>query len=722
VFNADRAITQSTQDRLNRAIFAKYLARCMLDHRDPDSLVVGLYGTWGVGKTSLINLVLEEMNSAASNSLDEEKPIILNFSPWSYSGQGQLIYSFFRRLSSALRSADYLENANQIIYLLELYVSFFTQKPVPARLRLPRTWWNRIFHPHDESYGWEAGRDLTQVKAELNELLRKQKHKIIIMIDNISRLQQQEIKQIFQIVKSIGDFSNTAYLLAFDKEQVVKAINQMDGSGGEAFVEKLIQLPFDVPPILLQDLEAIFIDRLQDVIKIVPQEAWNIEYWSDIYYGSLKYFFHHCRDISRYANTLSFSYPRLRDVVNPVDFFALTAIEVFSPAIYFAIRDNKDLFTDLLDHVYELTPERIDKAKLRCNEIISRDSRVSYDVMLELLMQLFPRIRRIYLPGTRYHHEEASARKWRRLCSPDMFDLYFRLSMQTGQILSSEFMTFLASAGDATAFDHILIRLNQDGRIAQFLDQLDSKLIEHIPKEDIQSIINALIDNGDLFPEGLHSELSLDTPMRIHRIIRRLLERMKTQEERFILLQTAIAKATKSLYIIAHELQQQDKEHLEDVDPMAPQTFRLLSNEQLELLHQLANSRISLWAKNGSLIDHPKLLSILFAWKTWNKHNECQQFVYEAVKTDRGLIAFLTAALTGPIEQAMKKNEKQTDWMNALDNITAFIPVKDIEAHAKLLFEDNYFEKLREKEQLSLMIFLDLVKPETQKTIPQTLG
>ena len=120
MFDADRPITKTEQDKLDRSTFAKYLARCMLDHQEPDSLVVGLYGGWGVGKTSVINLVVEELNFAETNLPDDEKPIILNFSPWSYSGQNQLIYSFFRRLSSVLRSVPYLENSDRIIYLLEL--------------------------------------------------------------------------------------------------------------------------------------------------------------------------------------------------------------------------------------------------------------------------------------------------------------------------------------------------------------------------------------------------------------------------------------------------------------------------------------------------------------------------------------------------------------------------------------------------------------------------
>ncbi len=716
MFDADRPITKSEQDRLNRTIFAKYLARCMLDHKDPDSLVIGLYGGFGVGKTSVINLVLEELNFAASNLEDKDKPIILNFSAWSYSGQNQLIYSFFRRLSSALRSVAYLENSARIIYLLELYASFFTHQPVPRALRQKKhSWFSK------DAYGWESGRDLTLVKAELNELLRNQKHKIIIMVDNISRLYPEEIKQMFQIVKSMADYANTVYLLAFDKHQVEYALDEIDGSNNKALIEKIVQLPFEVPPILQQDLENILADRLSDILTTVPEGTWNTEYWADIYYSSLKFLFENCRDITRYVNILKFSYSRLRDIVNPVDFFALTAIEVFLPQIYFGIRDNKDLFTDLLDNVYPLDEERTKKDKARCDEILARNQRLSRDALLELLFHLFPRIRRLYQPNLPFYHSTIIARKLKRICNPDLFDAYFRLSLQAAHIPDSEFKTILSLAADKETFDHALTRLNQDDRITQFLDQLDSThTLQQLPRNYFSAIIDALLDNGDLFPTGIGDLLSLDTPMRIHRIIHVLLQRVPNTEDRFVLLQEAIAKSTKSLYIIVHELIEQSREHIEEEDTFLPIEFRDLTPEQLELLRKLAVSRIKGWAESGRLAEHPRLLPILFAWKNWGNPEDCTQFVEQMTKTDKGLVAFLMATLDKAITQTMSQYEKNPMWEDCLKNIEAFIPLLSIEAHAKLLFEDDYFEKLREREQLAIMIFLDLIKANTTKSIPQT--
>ena len=722
MFDADRPITRSSQDRLGRTQFAQYLARCLLDHKDPDSLVIGLYGGWGVGKTSVINLILEELKIAASNMADEEKPIILNFSPWSYSGQDQLIYHFFRRLSSVLRESGNLENKEQIIYLLELYVSFFTQKPIPKAMQAKQSWLQKLTsRKHDDVYGWDVGRDLTQVKAELNALLSNEPCKIIIIIDNISRMFDYEIKQIFQIVKSMGDYANTSYILAFDKDHVVNAIDHLEGHGGEEYIEKIVQLPFEVPPISQQDIEPILTDRLNEIFAAVPQDAWNNIYWSDMYYNSLKYFFSNCRDITRYINTLNFGYARVRDIVNPVDYFALTAIEVFLPHVYAGIRDNKDLFTDLLDNVYLPDKLEIEKEKLRCDEIFSRNHEFPHAILLDLLLKLFPHLHEIYQTNIPVYHSASIARKLKRVCSPDLFDAYFRLSMHSDVMSPSEFREIISISQNNIEFDHTLARLNQDGRIIKFLDLFNHETIQKIRIDNIANIVAALMNNGDLFPAKAHTGLlGLDTPMRIHRITHDLLRRIVTAEQRFILMRNAISAATKSLYILVHELREQSREHLEHEDTFIPEEFRDFTTEQLNTLKKTCINRIDCWAKNQSLGTHPQLLSILYAWEEWGSPSDCNAYIIELTNNDPGLIAFLCAVLNKAITEAMTGYEKKPSWNQYLDIIETFVPTKNLEEHAKILFEDEHFEKLREREQLALMIFLDLMKSPTTKVIRKT--
>lgn len=724
MFDADRPILRSEQDRLGRTVFAKYLARCILDHDSTDSLVVGLYGGWGTGKTSIINLTLEELRFAASNMLDDEKPIILNFSPWSYSGQNQLIYSFYRRLSSELQRFEYLKNSEKIIHLLELYASFFTHQPVPRSLRKKNKFMTKIMKPRtvkDDAYGWESGRDLTLVKAELNALLRQQKHKIIIFIDNIARLEDHEIKQIFQIVKSMGDYENTVYVLAIDKEHVVREINKLQGSGGEEYLNKIIQMPFEIPPIGYQDLENILLSRLAPLVELAPTNSWDKEYWGDIYYSTLKYLFHNCRDITTYVNALNFSFPRVKDLVNPVDFFAITAIETFAPSVFYGIRDNKDLFTDLMNNVELINQTKLAEDKLRCDEILHRNKNISPDILLSLLIRLFPRLRSIYERFASFYHSEDLARKYRRICSADMFDLYFRLSIPTGYVSEPEMNALLALTNDEQGFALELLRLNQDGRITKFLDSLDS-IAEHKAKiVHVGNVISALMDGGDLFPEGESSNLSFNTPMRLHRIFHQLLQRIENTTERFDVFSNAINKTINSLYILVHELTVQSEEHMGDETNAIPVEHRDFTPSQLLALKKFVVEKILAWAENGRLAEHPKLIPILYAWKEWGDEDACRRYVGHMAQDDRGLLAFLTAALKQPIDQAITKLKKSPEWEASLQIINDFIPVKMLEPHAKAVFESLSFEELREREQLAILIFLDLIHAKTTKIMPQTL-
>ena len=70
----------------------------------------------------------------------------------------------------------------------------------------------------------ESSVDLQKTKDDIAGQLKRLEGKIIIFIDDIDRLNKSEIRQIFQAVKSLGDFPNTIYLLLFDKGVVVASL------------------------------------------------------------------------------------------------------------------------------------------------------------------------------------------------------------------------------------------------------------------------------------------------------------------------------------------------------------------------------------------------------------------------------------------------------------------------------------------------------------------
>ena len=94
-FLDDQPITGRLSDRFNRAPFASRLAHTLAQRADPSSIVVGLYGPWGDGKTS----VLEMMGEALK---EYPRVILVRFNPWHFQSQDALLRGFFATLAEAM--------------------------------------------------------------------------------------------------------------------------------------------------------------------------------------------------------------------------------------------------------------------------------------------------------------------------------------------------------------------------------------------------------------------------------------------------------------------------------------------------------------------------------------------------------------------------------------------------------------------------------------------
>src|SRR5205085_9746880 len=102
--------------------------------------------------------------------------------------------------------------------------------------------------------------------------------------------------------------------------------------------------------------------------------------------------------------------------------------------------------------------------------------------------------------------------------------------------------------------------------------------------------------------------------------------------------------------------------------------------------------------------------NILLDWRELDNEKDCLHFVKVMTNSDKDLVAFLVSALEKAIDQSMTEYRQTSEWEISLNAMTVFIQTDKLQEHAKVLFEDEHFEKLREREQLALIIFLDLIK------------
>ena len=719
MFKPDQPIKSFKEDILDRNLFAQSLCEAILGYKEKDSIVIGLFGPWGSGKTSIINMALEHVDLVSKSKAHDSRPIVLRFNPWNFSDQNQLLTQFFKQLSVALRRPDYAGYTKKAGEHLETYAKFFEPLALIPTVGSIAYILSKVLEKLGiaaKRWGNLKSNDLNAIRSALNELLGKQPHKIIIVIDDIDRLNNTEIRQIFQLIKSLGDFPNTIYLLAFDKDVIINALAKVQEGCGIEYLEKVVQIPFEVPPSSKEKIEHLLFSRLNELVKDIPENKWDQTYWGNIYHSGLKHFFRNIRDVTRYINSLRFGFEMVKGEVNAIDLLAITGIQVFTPEIYYGIRDNKDIFSGVFDSTYERSNAAREQAKKRCDEIISRVNEPPAEILQDFLRRLFPKLESIYGNSTYGYEWLDSWRRDCRICSPDIFDTFFRLSLPEGEIAQKEIEAILSLGNSSDSFAEALLGLNEDGRILRFLERLEDYTQSDIPEDNIEPIITALMDIGDLFPEGDSGIFRTDTPMRLLRLFYQLSHRFNRHEKRFSILKRAMEKATKSLHTIVHEVNVQDQQHakygLENIPQ--PEEKRTVSAEQLEELERLACSKIEIWAKDGRLRKHRNLSSILFSWKRWRQKDQINSFVSNMIMDDDGLIDFIASFLNKSTSLGMSDYVGKTHWWISIKGIEEFVGLKDIEPRIRKILSSPDFSKLDDPRKLAVRTFLDTINGKTE--------
>lgn len=429
---ADEPVSKEAEDRFQRYNFSRRIADTIINRQSKDAVVIGIYGAWGEGKTSVINFIDTEL-------IKNEDIIRIKFNPWRYSDENTLLYSFFCKVSNEL-GANLLKRKEKIGKWLSKHSS-------AVNYNIPKV--------GDVSKAIAAignilgGIELETLKNRLEEIIIKSNKKVVIFIDDIDRLDKNEIHSVFRLVKLTANFSNTIYILSFDESVVSSVIGERyatsDIDSGRNFLDKIIQVPLNIPKAQPDSLRDYCFQIINDTfnsnkLNLLEEESQR---FVKIFTSSLLYRFNTPRMIVRYGNSLSFSLPLLNGEVNMVDLMLIEAVKVIYPKLYDYISNNPDSFTK------KYTTDEVEKResiKTDIRTLLDGHNKREKDNINELIENLFPLYQTVTNNMDFPNRQYDSWYKEKRIASHHYFKRYFSYSVIKGElsdILFNDFITQL---------------------------------------------------------------------------------------------------------------------------------------------------------------------------------------------------------------------------------------------------------------------------------------
>lgn len=418
MYHADRALTDRTKDELGLAVIADAVAEKIIALQPSDGLVIGLQSPWGMGKSSFLNFLTATLRSAPG-------VIVVPFSPWLVDDRNALLHELFAELSKSLTKPETMNQhrwdiadhrnrrraAQGLRRFSRLAASLKTLPPAPHLswvkdlLNLP------ILREVGAVIGFlissaatlrPADYTLRELRGDISSRLALLNRKVLVIVDDVDRLEIAEVREVFRLIKAVADFPNTTYIVAFDREPI-----DLDGEQtsdiARSYLDKIIQVPIFLPEPEPVDLRRMLTEaligrngepgiigrELRTVANPYQQDSEQTRL-ANILGPLVRTYLNSPRRILIIQNSLMTQWPAISEDVDAADFLIFLCLQNFDRPLlawvddYLAIRASRRWSV--------LGPSITSALRARLEEMMNSGIKHRFD-RLSLLRSLLPAMR-----------------------------------------------------------------------------------------------------------------------------------------------------------------------------------------------------------------------------------------------------------------------------------------------------------------------------------------
>ena len=245
----------ATVDRLGYTPYVEALAESLSGENVNTPLTVGIYGPWGTGKSSFMYLLTERLKKLGYDHC-------IHFEAWQFDGKDEvwkaLILTIIRYLQGVQRKSETpdIDFENKVSNLITGVTKLALNKAMKS--------WTGGTVNFDQivSFWTKEENDITQFLNSFRDTFAEVRDSIIekslvpddniyILIDDLDRCTPESCIEVFEAVKLFFDMQRCVFVVGVDAAIVQKGIEfKYNGNlniRGQDYLEKLIQLPFNLP-------------------------------------------------------------------------------------------------------------------------------------------------------------------------------------------------------------------------------------------------------------------------------------------------------------------------------------------------------------------------------------------------------------------------------------------------------------------------------------------
>lgn len=650
---SDAALKQPDSDQLGYREYAADIATTLDQSIPQEEFIVGINGQWGSGKSTIINFIDEELQAKPN------PPTIIRFNPWWFSDDVDLIEKFLSQISASLQEyKKYDELRDQI----SRYANAFSKIPFSA-FGVPVNKAAKAVADISKA----DPINIDELQIEIAEHLQSYDSDIVVIIDDIDRLSPEKIRHMFRVIKSVAAFPSITYVVALDQDVVTDALEGYEGvDDGQEYLDKLIQLPLDVPQPKEGTLHQFLSERLNQILY-QSDAKFDDDRWNEVYHVGIRPIVETPRDAIRLANAVSTTIQGIDSEVNFVDLVCVETIRLHAPQVYQEMKESKDTLTFQKSYSSNNTSEG-DPEEI-FEDINLEDSEEIKIITFYLFPNCFSKLTRS-LEGTSYE-DNGDYFKRNRICNESKFSIYFRQSISEAEVPESVFSRGIKNTQFVDKFEEFLSnQLDNEGPTGRtgaynFMAELHKRYDECL---DVDTTLTVLLTTGDdlVIADPPRNRLDIGVEEYIVKTAGRLIAD-ENQTNRFNLLKNVVSRKGPS-YIKMELLNRLDQGILFGTN-LSDDQDALLTSEQLTELRKMACDQVY-QADFEELIEVPHIHEVLNYWTDWEERNQYEEWSEKHLSDEKNIFKLLNGLVeTGQIYSTGKSGKVEyldPNWLKPL--------------------------------------------------------